>query len=292
MRDSDPRELFNAFLDDELDETERDVVTAACAESTALATELADLTVVRSQLRSLPDVEPPEGFFESLLERGTASADAELPANVSSMSTARRAVAKRRSVPSLLIRSVSVAAVFLLVLGFGSGIRAIERVPAIEEFASRHAAAAALMPESAETDEFHPMPMEEVKDLGPTGSAAGLQMMGAYQGGSGSDSVLQFVYSDGSDGVISVFRQDGAVKSSEMPPADSVVMAGHDAWHMTKGEADILIIDVDGVTFTMVGSLDSGPAMNTLVDELPGTNPGLLNKVQNSFRRVLDTIGL
>lgn len=292
MVESDPSDLLNAFLDDELDAADRDSVVAACGESADLTVKLEQLKQLRSELRSLPDIEPPEGFFEAMLERGTADPKVELPHNVASMSAARQAVTGRRLTASRLIRSVSVAAVFLLVLGFGSGIRAIERVPAIEEFASRHAAAAALMPELEATDRYHPMPMEEVKDLGPEGSAAGLQMMGAYQDGTGSDEVLQFVYSDGDDGVISVFRQNGAVKSSNMPAADTVVMDGHDAWHMTKGEADILIVDVDGVTFTMVGALDSGPAMNMLVNELPDTNRGFLDTVQNSFRRALDSIGL
>ncbi len=284
-----PQELLDAYLDGELDASEQARVDAALADSPSLAAELAERAVVRAQLRDLPMVDPPDGFFEAMLERGTADPAAVLPPNVASLSGARVAKGSRRSLGSHLSRAVAVAAVFLLVLGFGSGFSAIERVPALDAFANRHAEALEAMaagePDGASTDEFHPMPMDEVKDLGP----ATMDMMGAYEN---DDKVLQLIYADGDGGMISVFRQDGFVKSDDMPEAETMEMAGDEAWHLQQGDFDTLVVDRDGITYTLMGSLSSGPAMESLASDLPETESGWLDRVRNTSRGLLETIGL
>lgn len=290
----DVRELFDAYLDDELTADERATVDSALAASTELETELADLAAVRSALRELPEVEPPAGFFDAMLERGSADPAAALPDGVASLSTARstKATREKRSLTSRVTSIVAAAAVFMLVLGFGSGISAIERVPALDDFANRHAEALAAMDSGtgAETDRFHAMPMEEVKGMGPDS----MDMMGAYQSDeSGSDDkVMQFLYSDGSGNIISVFRQNGYVKANDMPEAETLQMAGDDAWHLQQGEYDTLVIDRDGVTFTVVGALDSGEMMESLANDLPDIEMGMFDKVQDLSRGVLDSVGI
>ncbi len=290
MDHNETSELLNAYLDGELADAEKAQVETALADSPELADELAALTAVRAEVRDLPMVEPPAGFFEAMLEKGTADPTAELPANVASLSAQRES---RRSLRSKLTSGIAVAAVFLLVLGFGSGIAAIERVPALDEFASRHAEAAAAMPEmeddemqDMETDGYHLMDLNEATKMGPSGSS--MQMMSAYEN---DDDVLQMIYTDGKE-VISVFRQSGYVESNDMPESETMKMDGDDAWHLQDGEADILVVDRDGVTYTIVGSLSSGAAMEELAQNLPEPDGGLFNQVQKTCKSLLDGVGL
>ncbi len=288
------RELLDAYLDHELTRDERDAVDEALADSPELAAELAELAAVRSSLRDLPDVEPPAGFFEGMLERGSADPATALPEGVASLSGARtkneERVRVKRSLASRATSIIAAAAVFLLVLGFGSGISAIERVPALDDFASRHAEALTAMDtgEAAETERFHAMPMQDVKDLGPD-STDSMDMMGAY---GTDDKIVQLIYSDEGGNIVSVFRQDGYVKVDDMPEADAMEMAGDDAWRLENGGYDTLVVDRGGITYTLIGDMSASSAMKSLADDLPETNNGIVGKVQAISRTALKTVGI
>ncbi len=291
------QELLDAYLDDELAEDERTAVESALAESPELAAELSEHAAVRSSLRDLPQVEPPAGFFEGMLERGTADPAAELPAGVASLSGARAKSDQRknkRSFTSRVTSIVAAAAVFLLVLGFGSGISAIERVPALDEFASRHAEALTAMEagQGAESGRFHAMPMEEMKGMGPAGMDD-MAMMGAYEtDGSSADKVVQLIYGDGNGSVVSVFRQEVYVDADDMPASESMKMAGSNAWHLAEGEFDTMVVDRDGVTYTIIGDVSAAPTIISMANELPETDKGLGGSIQGFFRGLLNTVGI
>lgn len=69
-------ELLSASLDGALAEQERAEVDALVARSPAARAERDALAAVKGAVAGLPPVEPPAGFFEAMLERGSPRADA------------------------------------------------------------------------------------------------------------------------------------------------------------------------------------------------------------------------
>ena len=67
----DPR--ASAWLDGELEVTERDEVAALIATDAAWARSIEELAATRSLVRELPVSEPPSGFLESLLDPAEGS---------------------------------------------------------------------------------------------------------------------------------------------------------------------------------------------------------------------------
>ncbi len=76
----DPRvaELLSASLDGALTPEERDAADAWIERSAAARLERDRLAEVKAAVGALPAVEPPAGFFEAMLERGSPRADAEV----------------------------------------------------------------------------------------------------------------------------------------------------------------------------------------------------------------------
>ena len=102
----------------------------------------------------------------------------------------------------------------------------------------------------------------------------------------------QVVYSDSQGNIISLFRQEGYVKADEMPPSESMKMSGDDAWHLTEGEFDTLVVDRDGVTFTVVGAHESAASVAMLANGLPEVDVSAYDRLQNVSRNALNKMGI
>jgi negative regulator of sigma E activity len=143
----DPRELLDALLDGELDADEEREVRAWLADDPTGRAELDELTRVRAQLRELPAVDPPVGFFERMLLEGSIEPKAPAAVAVSRDATGdgpavvhplapRRAARRRRAYAGFAGVGVAAAAALILVLGITPVTDRI--VPPVNAFAERH----------------------------------------------------------------------------------------------------------------------------------------------------------
>ena len=77
-----------------------------------------------------------------------------------------------------------------------------------------------------------------------------------------------------------------------MPPSESMKMSGDDAWHLTEGEFDTLVVDRDGVTFTVVGAHESAASVAMLANGLPEVDVSAYDRLQNVSRNALNKMGI
>ena len=93
-----PEDTLSAYLDDELAPEVRAAVELKLESSTEWRAILADVRVARDAVRSLPLVEPPEGFFDALLAEAESSETRDEGASeVVDLEQARARRAKRRN---------------------------------------------------------------------------------------------------------------------------------------------------------------------------------------------------
>ena len=113
-------ELLSASLDGALSADETSAVEAAVESSAAVRAERDGLLAVKSALGSLPEVEPPAGFFEAMLERGSPRLEAEVVP-----------LRRRRVVPAAVAAVAAAAACVVLVGTSGATVTPpVERVEA------------------------------------------------------------------------------------------------------------------------------------------------------------------
>lgn len=266
MSDPIEPELLDAYLDDELDAVDRTRVDTALAASSALRSELEQQRIVRDQIRSLPPVDPPFGFYERML------------------SDAKR---RRRTLPGVAASVASVAAAWFLVLGLGSGLGVLDTVPSVGDFADRHAEAVEAMPASAVSSGFESMPMDDADDLGPAMVDQSMTMMAAYE----NDGVVHLLYSDGPS-TVSVFREDAGADLDVLGAGERVEMAGGPVWHGTVDEMDVFVAVRGASTFTVVGDPSAMPTMTDIVDHLPDSDRSFLDRARGAARELVETFGL
>jgi hypothetical protein len=209
----DGDERVSAYLDGEMDDTDRVQFEADLVADPQLAAELQEIDGTRSALQQLPDVEP----RRDLLELGPTGSNAR--------TWAVRGV----------VAIAAVAAVWALgaLVVFSGGDSAI--VPALDDLVGQHELAAA----QDSSDEFEPMERDEVDmAMNAPDDVGGMAMGGVFQ----SDDVVQVVYTDGIHNV-SVFHQSGEVAWEEMPPGEMMTMDGDQAWHSTMHGSDVVVVN-------------------------------------------------
>ena len=234
----DPAELLSAYLDDELDATDRARVETYLARSPDERARLDGLAEIRTALRGMPPVDPPGPLVA--------------PAAPASAWT-------RRALPLL-------AAAALVLRG---GVRVCGRGDAnspdsmgTDQLLALHQDAQRMMADEVDgapgdllvvtdTSQVDHMP----EDLG-----AGMRRMGIY----GTDGLVQLVYSDG-DHVVSVFEQPQDAAGPRV--GEPMAVADRSAMHQSMGGSEILMVDEGDLVVTVVGEggLESVGTMAGLV---------------------------
>jgi anti-sigma factor RsiW len=113
--------MLSAYLDDELDASERAAVEAQLAESPEWRAELEDVRVARAAVRGLPRREAPEGFWEAVRAGVEASGNdvdgLEPPATAPIDLDARRARRRRTWLMGAAAAIVALVAAVVIVPG-------------------------------------------------------------------------------------------------------------------------------------------------------------------------------
>ncbi|NNE72476.1 MAG: hypothetical protein HKN26_02330 [Acidimicrobiales bacterium] len=256
--DRELHDQLSAYLDDELDATERTEIEAALAASAELTAELDAVRAARELVRSLPDVEVPAGF------RFVPTGHSET-APVTSLADVRTSAKRRRTAAArneswarkAAWRSVvAVAAAFALLVGAGSIIPGVEVVPAVDDLVRVHTAAATelmAMP-PAEAAPTMPMPLDDGKMLmvDMSGDApdlgAELPLMGGYE----DDDYVHLVYG-AEQQYLSVFRQEGRLDGDELDGATAMDMDDATAaYSLERDSVKVLVLEQDGMVYTIV----------------------------------------
>ena len=241
-------ERISAYLDGELRPAERSAFERELGRSPALQEALEEVASVRSSLRALPVVEPPEGLLSSPSVR--APARPRLRVSGAQVSPTRRWV--------LGGAGLAAAAAVLLVIGVFSGTGAGRIVPGLDGYLDQHASAAA--GSSGPIEGFTMIGMDAAKASAP--DMAPMQLAAAY----GKDSIQHFVYDGGTMGMVSVFVQPGRCDFEKLPSeGEAMTMAGAVAWHAAAMHGQSVVVrdgqrDGRSVTYTVIGatSADGG----------------------------------
>jgi len=265
--DTDPRNLLSAHLDGELtDDEEARVQELLDADPDARA-ELAGLAAVRSRLRSLAEVDVPDGFFEGLLANGLdpvlrtePPVEADPPAQgsvapvaqVASLDDRRR---NRGRLYAAVAAVAAVAAAFLLVLPMVSSTGDSSVVPPVSEFASRHGAAAAdLTSIIGSSGGFVQLADDELDEMG---DAAPAEVAGEWERAVGflhESGAVHLMYAN-DDEMVSVFEQAGTVDWAQLPPGGQrVSLDGDEAWSMPTDAGEVMVVQRNDMTLTFVSA--------------------------------------
>ena len=251
---------LSALLDGELSVADESQLVAQMEADTDLLAEFEAVSAARRLVRGLGSVDPPSDFVFR---------PADPVAEVIPM-------ARHRRRPWVL--GAAAATVFFVVLGFATGIPGTDIVPPIGDFVSQHAVAVEALPETATSAEFTKMPMDQIDELGP--SVGTMPMVAAYQ----SDDAMQLVYG-GDDGNISVFRQDGQLPDEAVAQAEVMETERGPAYHLTVDGAEVVVIEHDGVIFTMVADHDHLDTAMEMVDQVPDRDQSVIQTLRRWFGR-------
>lgn len=209
---------------------------------------------VRRLLQGLPEVAPPEGFFDDLI---------------------RHRRNKARAV--VVVGLVAAGVVGALVVADATGITG-EAEPEIETLAARHETVMTILEAGDGVDDV-PAPYQVPDSLGPL--QAGMTMRH-------DDDVIQVVY--GEDGeYVSLFEEPGDFEAGavdlELTPLH---IRGVTAWQAEDGS---IIVRRSDVVYVLVGDIDPEEIPEVLAD-LPDARPmGLVRRVRDAMDDLVDAFG-
>ncbi len=223
------------------------------------APEPPDDDAVRRLLQGLPEVAPPEGFFDDLIRR------------------------RRRRARAIAVGGIAAAGVVgAMVVAQATGIHG-DAEPAMGDLAERHEEVMAVPASSIRGE----MPADEV----PAPYQAP-ERVGELQRGMAvwhADDVVQVVYAANGQ-YVSVFEQVGDLDPDamavELTPAG---VEGVDAWW---AEGGALVVRRSEVVYVIVGDLDPDEVQSVVVD-LPDARPmGLSRRIGDAMDDLVNTFGL
>jgi negative regulator of sigma E activity len=325
MSATDPRELLDALLDGELDADEEREVREWLAANPDGRVELDGLSRVRSQLRELPAVEPPFGFFERLLldgsippaEREPAEADAAGEGTeVVRPLAPHRARRRRRTYAGLAGVGAAAAAALILVLGITPVTDRI--VPPVNAFAERHdemtsatspaapgssTTSSTAAPGSSTTASTAPALRVETGNEYRTLTADHVDAMEApYVAPARLDSydrrsvfagpgVVHVMYAHDGEW-LSMYEQPGAVDFARLPANGRMMTVQDDpAWETTIGHQAVLVIDHDGVVVTVVSAAPPDDMMRAATSVPEPTPLPMSTRMQRGAANVVREFG-
>lgn len=255
-------ELLSAYLDGELDDTERAEVDRRIATDLAARQELDELSSVRSAVRGLPEVEPRRPVVvPSSASDGAGGSVVSGPgpeaAVVLDLSERRR----RRTRWSLAAGAAAAAIVVVGLVALGGDDAGDPMVPPMTEFASRHemmvelvASGATEVPEMP--GDFEPMDPARMGDEAPAELPSGFERMAGFES---PDGTMHVVYTH-DDMAVSVYRQEGTVDWAALPADGTAMeMEGDPAWlHTTEtpiGTEEIMVLQQGDTVYTFVAAV-------------------------------------
>ncbi len=251
-----PRDLINAYLDDEVDDAERLVVDQALSDSSDLRAELHQLIATRQLVRDLPLLAMPEDLALKLQRRSPFGPQAR-----------PRRQNRTRAAALSAIASVAFWGVLVGTNGAGSVVLDVAGVV----FAHQSVAAASAvgfdssdLPEAV-GDSFV---RDEVRE-----------MSGMWHG----------VYSNG-DHEISVFVMRGPVDWDEMPHGDRVPMTDGSAWFAVIDGDSVLVVDRADKSYAIVGTTKA--EVVAVAESLPDPSRSLRERITDTSRATVEFFGL
>jgi hypothetical protein len=217
--------------------------------------ELAEGDDVRRMLQGLPDVAPPDGFYDDLIRRRR-----------------RRA----RTVAGVALVAAGVAGG--VVVAQATGITGQATLP-MDSMTDRHdvmAVEASLQGEMSEV----PAPYQAPERLG--GMSRGFMVRH-------DDDVVQVVYGDDGD-YLSVFEQPGELADETMDAGlEPVEIDGVEAWEADDGSLVVRRVDV---VYVLVGDLPDDADLAEVLDDLPDARPlGMARRIGDAMDDLVDAFG-
>ncbi|HYF45240.1 MAG TPA: hypothetical protein VD926_03455 [Acidimicrobiales bacterium] len=208
---------------------------------------------VRRLLQGLPEVAPPEGFFDDLIRQR-----------------------RRRARTVAVVGIVAAGVVGGVVVAQATGVTG-EAAPPMSILAARHADLAGM--EDDMTDEV-PAPYQAPRELG--GMSRGFMVHHA-------DDLVQVVYGDEGH-YLSVFEQPGELADEAMDEGlERVPVDGVEAWRAGDGS---LIVRRDDVVYVLVGDLPEDEELAAVLDELPDARPlGIARRIGDAMDDLVDAFG-
>ena len=263
---------LSAYVDGELERTEREAVEEHLGTCRSCRLDHARLVETRDLLRDLPEVRPPFGFFRRLLPRR---------------------LSWRQGLVTVTLAAIAAAA-FLATMALTGGLDSLRIRPDVEGHAERHAAMAE--PDAADADadgRFEPMDAPDrtpllvgTASLGPTYEADG-----SWWDDDGG--VVHVVYRAGSGELLSVFAEEGRVAWSRLPEDGRRVEVGSEpAWHADQAGLVVVVTEHADLVFTVVGS---GPATEVLeaAAQLPDARSlGVGERLRRATADLVERFGL
>jgi len=209
---------------------------------------------VRRLLQRLPEVAPPEGFFDDLIRHR-----------------------RRRARTVAGVGIVAAAVVGAVVVAQATGITG-DVAPPMSDLAARHEDLPGL--EDGMTDDV-PAPYQAPEELG--GMSRGSMVHH-------DDDVVQIVYGDEGH-YLSVFEQPGELADDAMDAGlEPVDVDGAEAWEAGDGS---LVVRRDDVVYVLVGDLpDDEDELASVLDELPDARPlGIARRIGDAMDDLVDAFG-
>ncbi len=214
---------------------------------------------LRRLLRGLPEVDPPDGFFDDLI---------------------RRKHRRARIVAGAALALAVVAGVVVVAHATGITGRAD---PVLDELADRHATVLTVDVRSLdggmEGDDL-PAPYQAPAELGP------------FQRGMAvwhTDDVVQVVYTDDS-AYLSLFEEVGEMEEGDMSDGlHRFEVAGVTAWRTDDG---MVVVRRHDVVYVLVGDLDDDELAD-VVEDLPDARPmGMTRRIKDAMDDLVSAFGL
>jgi hypothetical protein len=222
-----------------------------------VADDLEDDEEVRRLLQGLPEVAPPEGFFDHLIRQ-------------------RRRRARAVAAGALVAAGVTGA----LVVGQASGITG-DVTPPMSLLADFHDHAAVEQASvQARTDGDVPAPYQAPEHV------AGMSRGFTFRH---PDDVVQVVYGENGH-YLSVFEQAGDLEEEATETGlTRLDVPGVDAW---RSDIGAVIVRRDGVVYVLMGDFDADQ-LSAIVDDLPDGRPmSLTLRIGDAMDDLVDTFGL
>jgi len=272
----DSFELLSAYLDGELDLAETAQVEGLLAGSVEHRDELARLGQARAWLRSLPPVDPPEGF----LERAIALAG--------------QPVVEPKKRKWGMLNLVATAAVWVMVLGFVNLNRSEHVSPDVANLAQTHTeASAGLGGLLGSLGGGKPQQQQAPQvDLGepywaPLSLPGDLTLRQVQLNGD----LVGLVYSNDSD-LVMLYEEPGRVSPSALEGGREVSIDGSKGWIIDRGRTMIVVVQRDDLAYAVVGPSD-GALVGAVATRLPSPpSPSFTDRLGNAGRGLLDSFGL
>ena len=212
---------------------------------------------VRRLLQGLPEVDPPEGFFDHLIRRK-----------------------RRRARTVVVVGLVAAGVVGAIVVAQATGITG-EVEPTTSELVDLHQALMAQddEPEGDARTEVGP-PYQVPEHLGPFSPGMAIRH---------PDDLVQVVY--GSEGdYLSVFEQAGDLDEDALGGTyHRMRIQGVRVWESEDGET--LVVRRSGVVYVLVGDIDADEVPE-LIEDLPDARPmGTWERARDAMDDLVDTFG-